>query len=214
MTVNRAFLYQFPDTAFTDTDAGDALTYAAELSDGTALPGWLSFDPTDRTFTGRPTAVGTVRVKVTATDTGALSAHAEFDITVIRNTRPTVANAIPNQSAQVGVPFSYTFPEDTFADADEGDTLTYRARGRVFEEGEYERLAGGKKRPEGWLRFDASTRTISGTPPPGSGGTTTVRITAYDQGELGRQHLLPHRRRRRSGARRQPRPAGHRPPPA
>ena len=52
-------------------------------------------------------------------------AVAEF----IGGARPTVANAIPNQSAQVGVPFSYTFPENTFADADAGDALTYRATG-------------------------------------------------------------------------------------
>ena len=99
------------------------------------------------------------------------------------NTRLTVAYAIPNQSAQVGVPFSYTFHEDTFAHADKGETLTYRARGRVFEEGGYEVLPGtsGKKRPWGWLKFDASTRTISGTPPPGSDGTWGVDIIAVDE---------------------------------
>ena len=99
------------------------------------------------------------------------------------NNPPTVANAIPDQGAQVGVPFSYTFPEDTFAHAD-GDALTYRASaGKLFEEGGYEVIPGtrGKRRPGGWLRFDASSRTISGTPPPGSVGRPTVRITAKDE---------------------------------
>ena len=97
-------------------------------------------------------------------------------------TRPTVANAIPNQSAQLGVPFSYTFPEDTFADAD-GDTLTYRAIGsenRTLGDDVLIAGSGGKKRP-GWIKFDASTRTFSGTPPPGSGVTTRVWVTAHDE---------------------------------
>ena len=39
-TVDTAFSYAFPSNTFADTDAGDSLTYAAEQSDGTALPAW------------------------------------------------------------------------------------------------------------------------------------------------------------------------------
>ena len=43
------------------------------------------------------------------------------------NTDPTVANAIPDQTATVNTSFSYAFPANTFSDADSGDTLTYTA---------------------------------------------------------------------------------------
>ena len=72
--------YTFPAATFTDAD-GDTLTYAATLADDTALPSWLSFAPATRTFSGTPTAVETVSVKVTASD-GTESVSDTFDIVV------------------------------------------------------------------------------------------------------------------------------------
>ncbi len=45
-TQDVAFNYALPAGAFTDVDAiyGDSLSYSATLADGSALPGWLSFD--------------------------------------------------------------------------------------------------------------------------------------------------------------------------
>ena len=43
------------------------------------------------------------------------------------NNPPTVATAIPDQTATAGTAFSYAFPDTTFSDADTGDTLTYTA---------------------------------------------------------------------------------------
>lgn len=75
---------------------------------------------------------------------------------------------------------SGTSPAGTFAHAD-GDTLTYRAIGSENRTlGDDVMLTGGKVRP-GWLEFNASTRTFSGTPPPGSGGTTREWVTAHDE---------------------------------
>jgi Ca2+-binding RTX toxin-like protein len=68
--------------AFTDPDAGDVLSYSATLADGSALPAWLSFNAATRTFSGTPSALGTISVRVTAMDTGALTASDVFDITV------------------------------------------------------------------------------------------------------------------------------------
>ncbi|MBF0462351.1 MAG: putative Ig domain-containing protein, partial [Magnetococcales bacterium] len=69
-----AFTYQFAATTFADIDAqyGDTLTYTATDLTGTALPSWLHFDPTLRTFTGTPGSgdTGTINIKVTATDSG------------------------------------------------------------------------------------------------------------------------------------------------
>jgi Ca2+-binding RTX toxin-like protein len=63
--------YQIPASAFYDLDLADGMTFAATLADGSALPGWLTFNPTTRTFSGTPPvgAIGTVLdIKVTATD--------------------------------------------------------------------------------------------------------------------------------------------------
>lgn len=76
-----SFNYTVPSGAFTDPD-GDTLAYSATLADGGALPSWLTFNAATRTFSGTPSALGTVSVKVTAKDTGNLSATDIFDITV------------------------------------------------------------------------------------------------------------------------------------
>ena len=89
-----AFNYAFPDTTFTDADS-DTLTYTATLADDTGLPAWLSFTAATRTFSGTPTAAGTVSVKVTASDASD-SVSDTFDIVVSLppDTSPTlVSNA-------------------------------------------------------------------------------------------------------------------------
>ncbi len=88
------------------------------------------------------------------------------------NSDPTLANAIPDQTATAGTAFSYTFPANTFNDADTGDTLTYTAT-----------LSNGDALPA-WLTFVSGTRTFSGTgmPPavPTAVETLTVKVTADD----------------------------------
>ena len=95
-------------------------------------------------------------------------------VSVPSNNEPTVANAIPNQRAEVDKAFSYTFPANTFSDSD-NHGLSYKvvpADGGILGE------AGGVL-PD-WLSFDASTRTFSGTPKSEDRGVVRVRVTAYD----------------------------------
>ena len=82
--VGSAFSLVLPAGTFTDVDAGDTLTYAATAADGSPLPAWLAFNAATRTFSGTPTAanVGTLSVKVTATDLGGLAASETFNIVV------------------------------------------------------------------------------------------------------------------------------------
>ena len=87
--------------------------------------------------------------------------------TAATNNAPTVANAIPDQSAPVGTAFSYAFPANTFSDAD-SDALTYTAT-----------KADGTALPT-WLSFTASTRAFSGTPQAADTGTVSVKVTASD----------------------------------
>ncbi|MDE0471585.1 MAG: putative Ig domain-containing protein [Ekhidna sp.] len=93
--------------------------------------------------------------EVTATPQGTLNAS------------PTVRIMIPDQTAMVGIAFSYTFPAGTFSDAD-GDALTYTA------------TQGDNSPLPTWLTFNAGTRTFSGTPQATDAGTLTVKVTATD----------------------------------
>ena len=93
-TAGTAFSYAFPDTTFNDID-GDTLTYMATKSDGAPLPTWLMFAATTRAFSGMPAAadVGTVAVKVTASDGKGGSVSDEFDITVSAAAPPAHCDA-------------------------------------------------------------------------------------------------------------------------
>ena len=91
-TVGSAFSLVLPAGTFTDVDAGDTLTYTATAADGSPLPAWLTFNAATRTFSGTPAAanVGTLSVKVSATDLGGLAASETFNIAV--TTAPTTVS--------------------------------------------------------------------------------------------------------------------------
>ncbi len=167
----RAFSFTVPADAFSDVDAIDTLAYSASLADGSALPAWLAFDGSTRTFSGTPSNgdAGGIDVRVTATDASAASAFDVFSLTVANaNTGPTVADPIADQTTMEDAAFAFTVPATTFADPDVGDRLACTAS-----------LADGSELP-GWLTFDASTRSFSGTPQNGDVGTISVRVTAAD----------------------------------
>ena len=99
-TAGAAFSYAFPPATFADADS-DTLTYTATLADDTALPSWLSFAATTRTFSGTPTAAETVSVKVTASDGNGGSVSDTFDIVVSANT-PATGEPTISGTARVG----------------------------------------------------------------------------------------------------------------
>ncbi|WP_237881234.1 M10 family metallopeptidase C-terminal domain-containing protein [Pseudomonas sp. PGPR40] len=82
-TENTPFSYAVPATSFTDPD-NDSLSYTATLTDGSALPAWLSFNATNLTFTGTPTstASGNYNVLVKATDPAGASVSDSFALVV------------------------------------------------------------------------------------------------------------------------------------
>ena len=77
------------------------------------------------------------------------------------NSDPVLSNPIPDQFLKIGDSLNYTFPENTFTDADK-DTLTYDITNAIPD----------------WLTFDASTRNFSGT--PDSTGRTAIILRATD----------------------------------
>ena len=112
-TAGTAFSYAFPANTFSDADIGDTLTYAATKADGATLPAWLSFAAGTRTFSGTPTDVGTVSVKVTASDGNGGSVSDTFDITVSAagdTTPPTLTSATVWGGEHIKLQFSENIP--------------------------------------------------------------------------------------------------------
>ncbi|SCB62114.1 VCBS repeat-containing protein, partial [Rhizobium aethiopicum] len=124
-TVGSAFSFTLPTTTFSDVDSGDTLAYAATAADGTALPSWLSFNASTRTFSGTPTTAGTYGIRVTATDLGGLAANETFNITATvapatyslfnASSTPAQTNLNDGQQLELGVKFQSNVAGDVTA---------------------------------------------------------------------------------------------------
>ncbi|WP_167855033.1 malectin domain-containing carbohydrate-binding protein [Hymenobacter wooponensis] len=82
-TINTAFSYAVPVSTFADADL-DPLTYTATLSTGLALPSWLTFTASTRTFSGTPPAgsPASLTLRVSASDGKGGSALDDFLLTI------------------------------------------------------------------------------------------------------------------------------------
>ena len=171
-TEDTPFQFTIAAGTFTDADAGDVLTLSAELSDGSALPSWLSFDPDTATLSGTPLNddVGSISIDIVATDSAGATATATFDLSVANtNDAPVVAGSVTNQSANAGAPYSLTLPAGVFTDVDMGDSLSLSVT-----------LDDGSALPS-WLSYDAQTGVLSGTPLEADTGSLALKVTATDQ---------------------------------
>ena len=186
-TAGTAFSYAFPANTFNDADS-DTLTYTATKSDDTALPSWLSFTAATRAFSGTPQAadVGTVSVKVTASDGNGGSVSDTFDIvvsaaannapvfanaTASRNFTETVGDAAVSTAGNVGAVVTAT-------DAD-SDTLTYSLEGTdvakfgiVSGSGQIQTKVGEKYDLEAQASYSVTVKADDG-----NGGSDTIAVT-------------------------------------
>jgi hypothetical protein len=85
------------------------------------------------------------------------------------NNPPLLVNPIADQVAAVGVPFTFTFPDSSFVDADSDDSLHYMTA-----------TSNGQTLPQ-WITFHANSRTFSGTAGNIDAGVLEVMITAIDK---------------------------------
>jgi uncharacterized delta-60 repeat protein len=176
-TIGTAFNFVVPASTFSDPDVGNTLIYFATLGNDSALPSWLTFNTNTRTFNGTPpigTALGSLILKVRATDNAGQMTTNAFNLNIGAGTTPTnqapvIADAIADTTATIGTAFSFIIPANAFSDPDAGDTLTYTTT-----------LADGNALPS-WLSFNSTTRTLSGTPPTGA-GSLNLRVRATDNG--------------------------------
>ncbi len=66
--VVELYTYDISDNVFTDNDFEDVLTLSAKLEDGSDLPAWLTFNSELNQFSGTPSDLELLNIKVTATD--------------------------------------------------------------------------------------------------------------------------------------------------
>ncbi|MER9397476.1 Ig-like domain-containing protein [Mesorhizobium sp. M0615] len=153
-----------------DSDVdGDTLTpvLVAGPTNGT-----LTLNP-DGSFTYAPKTnfFGTDSFTYQASD-GVLASNiatVRIEVTAGNNT-PVLEQEIADQASPEDALWTFTLPALVFKDPD-GDALTLSAT-----------IATGEPLP-GWLSFDASTLTFSGTPPLNFNGVLGLKVTASD-GEL------------------------------
>ncbi len=126
-TEDSAFSFTFAAGTFGDVDVGDSLTYSASLSSGLALPSWLAFDGTSRTFSGTPLNgdVGTLTIEISADDgNGGRLATDQFDLVIANsNDKPTgsviiISDGIPAENKILTV-------SNTISDEDGLGAITY-----------------------------------------------------------------------------------------
>ena len=155
-----------PTSTFVDVD-GDLLSLSARLSDGRALPAWLSFAAGRLTGTPPANFNGFIDIEILASD-GALGVSDVFRLTISPvNDTPVLFAAIADAVFAEDHMVSVTLPADSFNDAD-GDALTLSAI-----------LANGSPLPA-WLSFTPATRQFTGTPPANFNGSFDIRVTASD----------------------------------
>ncbi|GAB3934830.1 family 78 glycoside hydrolase catalytic domain [Larkinella terrae] len=151
-TVGQAFSTTL--TAFTDPD-NNPLTHSMT---GTA-PG-LSFNPPNRVLSGTPTQAGSFSLTYSAND-GKVASSTTVRVTVASAppaNKPPVAPSIASLTATIGQAFTTTLA--AFSDPENG-ALTYSLTGQP-----------------GWLSFNGTNRTLSGT--PDLTGTYSLTYAATD----------------------------------
>ena len=130
---------------------------------------------------GAATATNNWQTVITLQNTSAATLTAEnfapatgiTSIEIVQtNTAPVLSVALVDQMADEDAAFNFVVPASTFSDPDTGDTQSYSAS-----------LANGAALPA-WLSFNATTRSLSGTPSQADVATFDVRVTVTDAGGL------------------------------
>ena len=149
-------------------DSGGPLWYRTLLSNGVdtgAAAGWAI--DTTYSFKGRSQTAWTASTGSSGNRAFQIDVKGSAKTGTVTNTAPTVATAIPDQTATAGTVFIFNVPENTFTDAD-SDTLTYSAT-----------QSDGSALPS-WLIFHAAGPGFSGLPQAADVETVSVKVTASD----------------------------------
>lgn len=145
---NEPFEFIFDQNSFTDQDAGDLLEYTISLTDESALPSWLTFNSSTRTFSGTPPEMDLKSIKVTAEDVEGITASDDFMLVIEGYDEVTEEEILVDTTSSDDV-VTVTIPETVFIDMGLGDDITYTAS-----------LADGSPLPS-YIVFDPETLTFT-----------------------------------------------------
>ena len=166
--LGQAVKFALAANTFTDPQ-GSKLTYSATLSNGTALPSWLSFNASNETFTGTvPVGTAGLSIKVTATDSYGLSSSETFAVSTPAPVAPVVTAQTATQTWTAGQTVNLALAANTFTDP-QGEALTYSAT-----------QSNGTALPT-WLKFNSTTDTFTGTAPT-TATSLTLKVIATNAG--------------------------------
>lgn len=120
------FSFTVPGGAFVNVDTGDTQTLSATMADGSALPDWLTFDAQSGTFSGTPgnDAVGTLTVRLTATDAAGATAFQDFSLVVENVNDVVTATGLDQTVSFTEGAASVAVPGLAVTDIDPGETVT------------------------------------------------------------------------------------------
>ena len=166
VTEDNALSYVAP--AATDPE-GATVTYSAAQSDDTALPSWLSFNATTRTFSGTPREAdtpATLTIRITATDATSNSSFTDFTLSALEDND---APSFTDESKRFSVEENTTTVGTVVAnDPDHGDTITgYRVNAAFVQSALFEIDDSGN------LTFKAAPNFEA---PAGNNGSNTYLI--------------------------------------
>ncbi len=166
----QRFCLGLPGGLFEDVDTGDSLTVTATKTDGCPLPEWLSFDGDQLKFRGTPSEddLGTISLRLTATDEHGYSTSLDFQLEVVDVNHAPTAGTLEDVSVNEGDTLTLTLPADLFHDSDAGDELIVGIND-----------ANGYQLP-GFFAFDENTGTLTVTPGWSDAGEYEVFVTAMD----------------------------------
>jgi hypothetical protein len=102
-TAGTAFSLVVPSTTFADLGSAGTLTYTATLANGAALPSWLQFSASTRTFSGTPANAdkGDIQLKVTASNPQGTTVSGAFKLSVLATGPSNVwTKLLPNGRVQ------------------------------------------------------------------------------------------------------------------
>ena len=158
-------------SGWSDVDAGDVLAVQSPSASAGSLV--ASGDGWNYTAPAGSSGAVTLNYSVSDGHGGIVAATRAITVIVPDNQAPVLTTPMADQQAAQGWAFTAQLPDGMFTDA-EDTSLTLTAR-----------LANGGALPS-WLRFDATTRTFSGTPSGTDAGVPSrnfdIVVTATDRG--------------------------------
>ena len=167
--LGQAVNFPLASNTFADPQ-GQTLTYSATLSNGAALPSWLSFNATTGTFTGTVanSATGSERQRDRRPTPADLSTSETFSVLTPAPLAPTLTAQTATQTWKLGQAVNFTLASNTFTDP-QAKNMTYSAT-----------LSNGAALPS-WLAFNATTGAFTGTVANTATGLS-IKVTATDLG--------------------------------